>query len=367
VLEPGSPAFQGRDDLFRTLESLLINSPAKIAPLLLGQPRTGKSSALRQLPQRLGNQVLSVYIDMERRSTATDAAGLMSDLAGAIRTAALTSPTSVALPQLDEALLRGDPYRVFENWIEEVERALGERRWLLIALDEFNQIDGALRRGAIDERIFAMIRSLIQHHPRVGIALCGTFTLAECDPRWPEALKSVRTIPVSFLKPDEARLVFTQPAPDFPESVYTPEAVNRALALSGGQPYLLHLIGSKVIDAYNRTRVALPPGAPLGTPLPAAAIDAIIPDVLSEGAQAFQSIWDWLLRIGDNQQLTAQLVRALARGEIIAGIGDPDQRTGLIDILCERDMIELDGTQGYRFRVPLMQRWIQKQRRLSGL
>jgi hypothetical protein len=364
VLQAGTFTFRGRDDLFRELENILVNSPGKVTPLLLGQPRTGKTSALRQLPVRLGAQVLPVYLDMERRATATDAFGLIRDLVSEIRAAAQSHPQPISLPDLPDNLIAGDPYRVFENWIDEVEKALGERRWLLLTLDEFDRVDRAVRNGTMDERIFFMLRSLIQHHTRVTVALCGTFTLDESDPRWYEALKSTRTLPVTYLRRDDACHFFTRPAPDFPEQVYQPEAVEHVLDLTNGHPLLMHLIGERVVSAYNRSREATAPGSPSGLPLPASAIDAVLPEVFSNGDTAFASIWQWIVRIGGNEELTTQVLRALARGEPLDTFGDPDQRAELLELFCERDLLYQNDDGSYSYQVPLIARWVRERRRL---
>ena len=325
---------------------------------------TGKSSALKQLLLRLGAQVLSVYLDMERRGTAADATGLFSDVVGEIRAAALRPPHAMSLPALDEAVLRSDPYRVFENWLEKVEGVLGEGRWLFLTLDEFDLIDQAVRSGRLDERWFFLLRSLIQHHPRLALALCGTFSLAECDPRWNEALKSAQLLPVSYLQPDEARRVFTKPAPDFPEHVYREAAITRALDLTGGQPYLVHLLGATVLNTYNRQRATLPPGTPPGTPLPVQAIDEAIPGVVASGELALRSIWQWLVKIGQEAEIIPPLLRALAHGQPGDDIGDPEQRLALLALFCERDLLAQDDAGAYHFRVPLIAHWIRAQRHL---
>jgi hypothetical protein len=377
VLQAGSPAFQGRDDLFRTLEGLLISAPVKITPLLLGQPRTGKSSALRQLPRRLGAQVLPVYLNMEGRATASTATGLMSDLVREIRVAAQGHPHPLSLPPLDDALLAGDPYRVFLNWIKDIQPLLGADRWLLLALDEFDRIDEAVRERGIDSRIFAMTRELIEQYPRVALALSGNYNLAESDRRWREALKSVRTLPVTFLPPDDACRVFTRPAPDFPPDVYDAAAVARALELTGGQPYLLHLLGETVVNAYNRSRSDGAEGPPLRAPLPAEVIDAAVPHVLVAGDTCFASIWEWLLRIGyqpngapgavsPKSAAAVALLHALASGQPLDQVGDAESRADLLGLFCERDVLEQVEGGAYRFQIPLLAQWIRQQRRLPG-
>ena len=362
-IQLGEPGFQGRADLFRTLEELLISSNYRVAPLLLGQPRTGKTSVLLQLPLRLGAHVLPVFLNMEDHANANDAAGFLGSLAQKIRTAVLNAPDPLSLPPLDEAILRGDPYRVFERWIEEVEQLLGAARWLLLTLDEFHYIDSALRRqtpGGLDERIFALLRNLIQHHEHVSVALCATRTLEECDPRWLETLKSVQYVPVSYLRPEEARRVLSHPHPSFPPEVYSAAALDRAVELTGGHPFLLQLLGQTVISTYNRARQQLPPGSPPGTPLPAVAIEAAIPEVLSAGAITLASIWQWLLEISPEPSAATSLLRGLARGEGVAGLADQALRDELLALYVTRELLAATPA-GYSFRVPLLGQWIAQQ------
>ncbi len=364
ILPTGSFTFRGRDDLFRELENLLINRPGKVTPLLLGQPRTGKTSALKQLPVRLGAQVLPVYLDMERRVTANHAAGLVADLVSEIRQAAQSHPQPLSLPALDERLIAGDPYRVFENWIDEVEQALGAQRWLFLTLDEFDRIDQAVKNKTMDERIFFMLRSLIQHHPRVLLALCGTFALEECDPRWYEALKSARVLPVTYLRPNDARQVFVQPVADFPANVYQEDAVERALTLTNGHPLLLHALGERVISAYNAGRQTLAPGSPSGLPLPVSAIEAAVPEVLDSQNLAFTSIWQWAVQISGNTELATQLLCALARDKPIDTLGDPAERAKLLELFCERELLYQQEDGRYAYQVPLLAGWVRQQRRM---
>ncbi len=369
VLEDGDDAFQGREDLFRELENLLINPRRKGTALLLGQPRMGKSSALKQLPRRLGTQVLSVYIDMESLSTAANEVSLIRGLVREIRRVAQNRLQPITLPPLDDGQLDADAYQVFEQWIETIETQLGERRWLLLSLDEFNKIDEVLQSGRIDSRIFSMLRSLSQHHSRVALAVCGTFALSECDARWSEALKSAQTIPVSCLQDDEARQVLTRPSSDFPDDVYHEKAIDRALYLTGGHPSLLHILGTIVIKTYNRQREAPRTDVTPTRPLPVEAINHAVPEILESGTPFLVNIWEWSLRIGQaaNQDAAVSLLEALAHQHPIDDIGDPVQNAELLALFCERDLLVEGRDNTYRFRVPLIAEWIKNQRRLPRI
>ena len=61
-LQPGSPLFYGREDLFAFIEENLMAAHHNTL-VLIGQRRTGKSSFLKQLQLRLGEQYLPIYLD----------------------------------------------------------------------------------------------------------------------------------------------------------------------------------------------------------------------------------------------------------------------------------------------------------------
>jgi hypothetical protein len=82
--------------------------------------------------------------------------------------------------------------------------------------------------------------------------------------------------------------------------------------------------------------------------------------LLKGGEPFFRSLWQWLLKISHAPQSTEQLLSQLARQQPLEGIGEPDERADLLDLFCERDLLELDETGSYRFRVPLVGEWIRK-------
>jgi hypothetical protein len=201
----------------------------------------------------------------------------------------------------------------------------------------------------------------------VTIALCSTYTIAESDPRWYETLKSVQILRVTYLRADEARRVLTAPAPDFPAGVYSEAAIDRALGLTSGHPFLLHLLGQAVVSAYNQELAEPGPAGAPSLPLPASAVDAALPTILAAGELYFLDRWTWLLRISGDRPLAAALLQALAHDQPIEQIGDPSQRAELLKRFAERDLLYLDESSRYQFRVPLISQWIAQQRRLPGL
>jgi len=266
-----SKVFKGRQDVFIALENELA-SPAEQRPalLLFGARRTGKTSVLRQLPARLGSQVIPCEIDLQRLSTAESAAGLLGQISVEIHRQAYTHrklelpappvqasnsvsipwrPISFALPAPPVQALTQEAYLSFNAWLQEVEAALGDR-WLLLNFDEYEALDSMVQTGCLDERIYPFLRGLIQHSQRVVLLFSGAHTLEDLPPVWSHHLVNVRLIPIGALQENEARDLITRPIPNFPV-VYAPGMVEHILALSGRQPYLIQMLCRDLVNHLN--------------------------------------------------------------------------------------------------------------------
>ena len=99
--------------------------------------------------------------------------------------------------------LATDPFTRFDEWLDQVENALGDSAALL-ALDEFEALDRALARDRFEEEaVLGMLRHLIQHRPCFKVLLTGSHTLEEVH-RWASYLINVQSVHISYLK-EEAR------------------------------------------------------------------------------------------------------------------------------------------------------------------
>ena len=96
--------------------------------------------------------------------------------------------------------------------------------------------------------------------------------------------------------------------------------------------------------------------------MPAAGIEATIPDVLRAGAITLASIWQWLLEISPEPGAATSLLCGLARGEGVTGLADQALRDDLLALYVARELLAATPT-GYSFRVPLLGQWIAQQRR----
>jgi hypothetical protein len=344
-LATASKVFKGRRDLFLALERELATA-AETRPtlLLFGPRRCGKTSAIKQMPVRLGPDVIPVEVDLQSATTAEDASGLLFVLADQIRHSALTH-RRIQLPPLTPDDLSVGPYLAFGNWLNRVEEAVGTR-WILLCLDEYERLEEMLEAGRIDQRVFHFLRHLIQHHPRVTVLLSGSHTLEDLSPMWGDYLINVRVLKIGNLKEDEARELIVQPIENFPLE-YEPAAVDRMIAVTGCQPYLVQATCRDLVNMLNeqnRTRATL------------ADAERALDSVLTTGALYFQELW----RGRDTDDAQRAVMRAVATNQDLTGLGDLSGLNAALRKLVHRDIFMETG-DGYRFRVELVRRWVERQ------
>jgi hypothetical protein len=221
-LIPQQELFVGRTDIGGRIEQLLLDR--RRPPLLLyGQRRTGKTSLLNNLGRLLPSSIVPLFVDLQGPATkASDHAGFLYNLARGMSDSAQRE-RSLALPPLERESLTADPFTRFDEWLDQVEAALG-RSTALLSFDEFEALDRALTQGRFnDADVLGMLRNLIQHRSRFKVLLAGSHTLEELE-RWAGYLINVQVVHISYLKEDEARMLVERPVQDFALR-YEPEMV----------------------------------------------------------------------------------------------------------------------------------------------
>jgi hypothetical protein len=349
--------FKGRRALFRRLELALGGADGQRSTyLLIGQRRSGKTSALLQLERRLGAGVIPAFLDLqsEKLGGASDAAGLLHGLAEAVNDEARRRGAD--LPFLTRRELGADPYPAFGRWLDAVEKKLAGRR-LLLCLDEYEALEQGMAAGRFDERLLMALRNIVQHRRRIDVLLSGGRHLDELPPRWAGALVNTLNLPISFLEEDDARELVVRPVADFPANLYSPEAVERILYLSHCQPYLVQVLCGLLVEHLNKSR-RLPPEARVE----AADVSAVVPSVLERGQAYFSDLWrgqaggDAAQRIlevlagRDGLRLSATALEAL----------EPDARArnAALRSLLRREIVGKDG-EAFRILVPLVGEYVR--------
>jgi len=345
--------FIGRSDISARIEQLLLDR--RRPPLLLyGQRRMGKTSLLNNLGRLLPSTMIPLFVDMQGpASRSTDHTGLLYYISRSMAESA-RQHRHLQLPPLTRETLDRDPFGAFDEWLAEVEHALGDASGLLM-LDEFEALDSAISRGRFDEEsVLGTLRHIIQHRPRFKILLAGSHTLEEFR-RWSSYLINVQVVQIGYLHTAETLQLIERPVKDFALR-YEPDASQRIIALTRGHPFLVQLLCAEVVALKNTQEPTLRRLARLED------VEDALPEALTSGDMFFADI--------ARNQIDARglaLLRHLAslregtvadRAVLLQQEPDLDE---VLRLLMQRDLIEsVDG--GYRFQVELIRRWfVQEQ------
>ena len=273
--------FVGRAEISRRLEELLREQDHP--PFLLyGQRRMGKTSLLYQLRWLLPGRIVPLTVDLQGPvALARDEAGFLYNFVKQL--AASAAQQGIKLSALEREALKGDPFTVFDDWLDRLEQEIvhAGAETVLLCLDEFEALGRAFEHGTLrEDAILGMLRHLIQHRPRFKILLAGSH-LFDAFPSWSSYLINVETIKLGCLDAEEARLLIEKPIADF-NLAYSAEARERVLSLTNGHPYLLQLLCAEIVNAKNEG-----PEESRFVVGNRAEVEQVIPQVLQRGRQFF--------------------------------------------------------------------------------
>jgi outer membrane protein assembly factor BamB len=366
-LRTGSPVFVGREDAFAFIQENLGGGPAgENVLILVGERRMGKTSILRQLPSRLEETVVPVFIDGQAVGMAPGMANLFYDIGLEVRRSLVERGVEVTLPPL--AAFEARLTDAFErDLLAEARAALGERT-LLFLFDEFEELEARVRSGDLEEKVFPYLRHLMQHLEGVGFILAGTHRLEELTADYWSTLFNVALYRrVGLLAEDAARRLISQPVADY-GLVYDDLAVDKMLRTTVGHPYFLQLLCHTLVNIHNRERISY---------VTVGDVNRALEEILGLGEAHLAFLWEkatsW-----ERVTLTA-IARLVSAGEAgtvgsVAGLladygltADPAKITQVLQRLTAQDLLRAVGEEmsRYEFQVDLVRLWIERFKSLA--
>jgi hypothetical protein len=328
--------FKGRHALFTEIENLL-RTPRPPVLVLHGQRRTGKTSLLAYLPQRLPAHLIPVTVNLQRIATAESNAGLVYEMSRDI-VASARQGRNLQLREWPWADFQHEPFITLSEWLQrEVEQVAPQRKFLL-CLDEFERLDEFINSNG-SRAILNFLRSFVEHRQAWTVLFAGSHLPGELAPHWSDTLINTRRLQISYLTVDEARELIETPTPDFRRHMtYEVAAVDHLLQLTRGQPYLIQLLCLDLINHLNQAHRHT---------ATAADVAAIIDPALDHGGNYFDEFWH------SATPAEQAILSAIAHGH------PPPADAVALRTLCQREVLEqIDGA--YRFQVPLIARWVKQ-------
>ncbi|WP_293337124.1 AAA family ATPase [Microcoleus sp. CAWBG58] len=345
--ENSNSRFKGRLDVFREIESLAVSSQPPVL-LLYGGRRTGKTSTLKFLPQKVGSELVPLLIDFQGAAMATTLSGLAEFIADAIIEEARRN-RNLKLSAIDRESLKKEPFMTLQKWFVQIEKNAPGQRFLL-CLDEFERLQEVVTdTGSRSPLNF--LRYIVQHRDNWILLFSGSHTLDELNPYWSDYLINTQSLRMTYLQESEARDLIRNPVPNFPE-IYTESAIDEIIYLTRCQPYYVQLMCCMLVDrlnAINRENSRL--NLEKQSQLTAEDVQAVILKTLERGGVVFRE------RYQEFAESEREFLHKLL-DEPVLSVAESRSWQRLVD----KEVLEVTEA-GYRFQVPLFQKFVELQSR----
>lgn len=351
--------FFGRATELRRLHDYLYDPAPGKAILLWGPRRIGKTSLLGQLTQQLEDDVfMPVNIDLQSIS-GQDTTVFLYKVAQVL--AAAANNQRVAVPKFNR--MRSNPLGYFRSFMEALGRH--ESRHIILMLDEFQVLAGLTEAGATLADSFAYLRSLIMSGSQISFLFCGGGVLDTLRQQVgvSSLLNVTHTQKVDCLPLDEARRLIIEPAQHLH---YDDDVVEDLLALTAGHPFYLQMLCKELADSAYQSN---------GTRVSKGHLQSVTCDWLpTEEEHHFNHLWgaDSTLdpKLQQQYKLFLAALATLAddadrwvsfeavRGALAPAWADERSLWRGLQALTKMDTLTFDGSERYRLKVPVCQRWI---------
>lgn len=359
------PLFVGRTEIFNRIGEVWSAKETPDSIIVFGHRRMGKSSILRNLEQAAPAGSVVVYADMAgETSFVASTADLLLGLADRVYAVVSRSCPQAALPRPTNEEYATPPraQRQFGLLLEAVQTALAGRS-LILALDEFEALEAAVRQGKIGAEIYQFLRAKSME-PHTTLVFGGLHTLDEMSRDYQQPFYgSYANIQVSYLSREAAWKLVTNPTEDFSLN-YEPAAVERIILETGGQPYLVQQVCRDALDHLNHELFDEHKERPVQ--ITRADVDAVLgPDFFRRGTVYFDGVWTQVA-----EPARRELLRRMAGRE---GPWAPAEleSMALMDSAALKDTLEwaqrhdiLRPEEGeppaWGFYVPLLRRWVRE-------
>ncbi|MHC9539722.1 MAG: ATP-binding protein [Vulcanimicrobiota bacterium] len=252
-----SALFFGRDDVFNFLRNKLTQTAERTTVVIYGGRRTGKTSVLLQIMNgRLGEGFIPAYIDLQMMAD-VDTHEFFESLQEAISRA--LKKQGVTADYSDFSDKSKNPYRMFDSFLDSIETVLGKNAQapcLLLLFDEYEILDGKVKRGHLSDEIFTYFRAMMQNRTSISFIFTGTRQLELLrGAHWTLMFNQAVYRKISFMDERDALDLIEMPLRG--QAIYHPGAVKAIVRLTSGHPYFIQLLCLTLVESINleQTRV----------------------------------------------------------------------------------------------------------------
>ncbi len=372
---PGTPLrqnsllFFGREDLFEFIAENAGHRSYRNVIILVGQRRTGKTSALLRLDDNLPENLLPVYIDCQSLGVVPGMPALLEEMAWAISDALGGRGIEVKVPDLPA--WQQDPTRLFQRqFLPYVNSLLPDGATLMLVFDEFEAFETMVAEGILPATFFTYLRHLMQHSEQLDFIFVGTRRLEEMTSDYWSVLFNIALYrKIGFLSESAAMRLIAEPVA--PNLIYDDLALDKIMRVTAGHPYFLQLVCYTLVKHANRERSGY---------VTISNVNAAVDEMLSLGEVHFAYLWQ-RSTVAERTVLAAvahlmdhtvpfhpeEIAQRLQQYDIYL---DPAELTGALNSLVERDImreVTEEAKSLFEMKLGLVSLWVAKNKSLSQL
>jgi photosystem II stability/assembly factor-like uncharacterized protein len=344
--------FFGREDMFSWIERSLTGKYSDHILVIHGQRRVGKTSVLKQLPNRLPDNYLPLFIDLQGRVNTTLGRFLWWFARLIANFVKEQTGKEIKLPERDA--FKKNPDQFESSFIPEVTEALGEQR-LLLTFDEFDSLENSGEQDSLALPLMEILQQLMVNENLNFIFSIGSAgkKIESSEASYTAFFKQGLHRKVSFLGEDDTHSLIVDPVKGIVD--YQPKAIQRIADVTSGHPYYVQLVCHELFSDCQKTD---------SWKVTEKQVNALLPSIVERGTVNLKFIWDessamekWIMALlaKNPGAKVAKLEEELRKEKV--RFSSQDVANALLQ-LHERDVIRKDNS----FLIHLFDLWLEENR-----
>jgi len=359
--------FFGRQDVIKYVMNHISRTRQKHILVIYGERKIGKTSILYYLRDYLPFQnYIPVYISMQAiTDEGTDV--FFYSLSEYIVDSLKKANFIMEKPRLED--FQKTPAIYFNKEIlESIEKGIGDRK-LVLLFDEFERLYKLAEDGKIDKKSLYFLGNVIQKSNKTDFIFAGDQQLLEIMEQYWSALFNITVHKkVDTLSKGDTYDLIVKPVAEY-NLKYQEKAKEYIFQITGGHPYFVQLVCSKLVDYYNKTRKSY---------IEIDDIDKVLDKVFEGGYYHFWFMWKQLeknekivlaalaelensSKIPTNDALLAVIKKYLPL-YTLKRLSDTLDRLSWCEIIVKDKVKDL-----YRFKVRIIRMWIIQHQKLREI
>jgi hypothetical protein len=341
--------FYGRKELLTRVIDSLVREPHGHCFVLYGQKRSGKTSLLEQVRQRLDKPVFSAYVTLGAVGADKPEANFVWECVNSIHDRLVDDFGIQPATWPTAAELRETPQPSLLNALRITSASLKAAGWadskIVLLVDEFTYLYEYIVEGIVPRHFMHFWKSLLDRKVFSAVVV-GQDSMPRFIKEFPNDFGVTRQERITYLTESEARALAEEPLRFRGESRYRGGAMLRLMSLTAGGPYYLQMFCDRLVRHLNQERATFITEADINTvgrklvsgpdSLPDTVFDPLVSAAGDSVAEAKREVYLRLLKL-----IALQSERTGAVGVVeepgLAGF------ESLLQDMKDRDVISVDS------------------------